>query len=85
MGERDGYIRLPRFRIETQADLSAPLKAMGMSQVFDPARAALGASATASALLMAAMQQDFVEVNERHGSSDICSYGNSPRDRVSPS
>ena len=41
LGERDGHIRLPRFRIETQADLSAPLKALGMSQVFDPARAAL--------------------------------------------
>src|SRR5260370_10812394 len=41
MGERDGHLRLPRFRIETQAELSAPLKALGMSQVFDPARAAL--------------------------------------------
>jgi len=28
MGERDGHIRLPRFRIETQADLGGPLKAM---------------------------------------------------------
>ena len=66
MGERDGHIRLPRFRIETQADLSAPLKAMGMSQVFDPARAALeGISDRKPLYLMGVMQKDFVEVNEK--------------------
>jgi serpin B len=66
MSERDGHIRLPRFHIETQADLSGPLKAMGMSQVFDPARAALeGISDRKPLYLMAAMQQDFVEVNEK--------------------
>ena len=66
MGERDGHIRLPRFRIETQADLSAPLKALGMSQVFDPARAALeGISDRKPLYLMGVMQKDFVEVNEK--------------------
>ena len=66
MGEREGHIRLPRFRIETQSDLSAPLKAMGMAQIFDPARAALeGISDRKPLYLVAAMQQDFVEVNEK--------------------
>lgn len=66
MAERDGHIRLPRFRIETQADLSAPLKAMGMSQVFDPARAELeGISDRKPLYLMGVMQSDFVEVNEK--------------------
>ncbi len=66
MGERDGHIRLPCFRIETQADLSAPLKALGMSQVFDPARAALeGISGRKPLYLMGVMQKDFVEVNEK--------------------
>jgi serine protease inhibitor len=66
MGKRDGHLRLPRFRIETQADLSAPLKMMGMSQVFDPARATLeGISDRKPLYLVAAMQQDFVEVNEK--------------------
>ena len=66
MGERDGHLRLPRFRIETQADLSAPLKMMGMAQVFDPARATLeGISDRKPLYLVAAMQQDFVEVNEK--------------------
>ncbi len=66
MRERDGHIRLPRFRIETHADLSAPLKALGMSQVFDPARATLeGISDRKPLYLMGVMQQDFVEVNEK--------------------
>jgi serine protease inhibitor len=66
MGERDGHLRLPRFRIETQADLSAPLQALGMSQVFDPARATLeGISDRKPLYLMGVMQKDFVEVNEK--------------------
>jgi serpin B len=66
MGERKGHIRLPRFRIETQADLSAPLKALGMSQVFDPTRATLeGISDRKPLYLMGVMQADFVEVNEK--------------------
>jgi serine protease inhibitor len=66
MGERDGHLRLPRFRIETQVDLSAPLRAMGMSQVFDPARAELeGISDRKPLYLMGVMQGDFVEVNEK--------------------
>jgi len=66
MGERDGHLRLPRFRIETQADLTAPLKAMGMSQVFDPARAELeGLTDRKPFYLMGVMQKDFVEVNEK--------------------
>jgi serpin B len=55
-----------RFRIETQADLSAPLKALGMSQVFDPARATLdGISDRKPLYLMGVVQRDFVEVNEK--------------------
>jgi serpin B len=65
MRERDGHFRLPRFRIETQADLSVPLKAMGMTQVFDPARATLeGISDRKPLYLMGVVQRDFVEVNE---------------------
>ena len=66
MGERQGQLRLPRFRIETQADLSAPLKALGMTQVFDPTRATLeGISDCKPLYLMGVMQKDFVEVNEK--------------------
>jgi serine protease inhibitor len=66
MDERPGRLRLPRFRIETQADLSAPLSAMGMSQVFDPALATLeGISDRKPLYLMGVLQRDFVEVNEK--------------------
>ena len=66
MQERPGHLRLPRFRIETQANLTAPLKALGMVQVFDPARAAFeGISERKPLYLVEALQRDFVEVNEK--------------------
>jgi serpin B len=69
MGERKGHLRLPRFRIETQADLKGPLKALGMSQVFDPGRATLEGISECKPLkplyLMGVMQKGFVEVNEK--------------------
>jgi serine protease inhibitor len=75
MAERHGHIRLPRFRIETQADLSAPLRAMGMSQVFDPARAALeGISDRKPLYLRGVMQSDFVEVNEKGTEAAAVTY-----------
>jgi|SRR5215467_11242723 len=66
MTERPGHLRLPKFRIETEADLTAPLKAMGMGQVFDPARAALERINEVKPLyLRRVLQKDFVEVNEQ--------------------
>jgi len=65
MSERPGQLRLPRFRIKTEAYLMGPLKAMGMVQVFEPARAALeGISEAKPLYLTEAVQKDFVEVNE---------------------
>jgi serine protease inhibitor len=66
MAERPGHVRLPKFRIETEVDLTAPLKAMGIGQVFDPARAALERISEVKALyLKGVLQKDFVEVNEK--------------------
>lgn len=66
MEERPGHLRLPRFRIETNANLTAPLKALGMLQVFDPARAVLeGISERKPLYLVGVLQNDFVEVNEK--------------------
>jgi serine protease inhibitor len=66
MEERPGHLRLPRFRIETQANLTAPLRALGVVQVFDPARAALEGIIECKPLyLMGVLQKDFVEVNEK--------------------
>jgi serine protease inhibitor len=66
MAGRPGHVRLPKFRIETEVDLTAPLKAMGIGQVFDPARAALERISEVKALyLKGVLQKDFVEVNEK--------------------
>lgn len=65
VGQRTGHVRLPRFRVETQANLTSPLKAMGMGQVFDRDRAALdGVSKSKPLYLTGVLQKDFVEVNE---------------------
>jgi len=66
MAERPGHVRLPKFRIETEADLTAPLKAMGMERAFDPAGAALERISEIKRLYMRGVfQKDFVEVNEK--------------------
>jgi serine protease inhibitor len=66
MEERPGHLRLPRFLIETNANLTAPLKALGMLQVFDSARAVLeGISERKPLYLVGVLQNDFVEVNEK--------------------
>ena len=73
--ERPGHLRLPRFRIETHADLAAPLKAMGLGEVFDPARAALeGISEAKPLYLMGVLQKDFVEVNEKGTEAGFVMY-----------
>jgi serine protease inhibitor len=65
MDGRGGHVRLPRFRIETSANLSTPLQTMGIKQVFDAERATLdGISDHKPLYLMAVLQSDFVEVNE---------------------
>jgi len=66
MGERDGHVRLPRFRMETTVSLNEPLKTMGMTQAFDPGRAELERINDRKPLYVAEVQQkDFVEVNEK--------------------
>ena len=75
MEERPGHLRLPRFRIETQADLTATLKAMGMVHVFDPVRAALeGISERKPLYLVRVLQKDFVEVNEKGTEAAAVTY-----------
>ncbi|HAI21485.1 MAG TPA: proteinase inhibitor I4 serpin [Clostridiales bacterium UBA8153] len=38
-GEAEGYLVLPRFRMETKYELAGPLKALGMELAFDPEQA----------------------------------------------
>jgi len=65
MGERDGQHSAARFRIETQADLGGPLKAMECRKSSTQRAALEGISDRKPLYLMAAMQQGFVEVNEK--------------------
>ena len=66
MERRDGHLRLPRYQMESSVDLSGPLRAMEMKQVFDPGLAALdGISDRKPLFLMGVLQADFVEVNEK--------------------
>ena len=66
MAERPGHVRLPKFRIETEVNLTAPLKAMGVGKVFDPACGALERiSEVKPFYLRGVLQKDFVEVNEK--------------------
>ena len=65
-GSREGHLRLPRFRMETEARLSAPLREIGMVRLFDADRAQLeGISDRKPLYVMGVLQKDFVEVNEK--------------------
>jgi serine protease inhibitor len=73
LGElRDAHVRvvLPRFRIELETDLKAPLTALGMRVAFDPQRADFSGMlprpylARHNAFISRAWQKSFVEVNE---------------------
>jgi serpin B len=63
----EGDVGLPRFRIETTAGLESPLKALGMTDAFDPERADFSGIAplTDGRLFIAkVLQKAVVEVNE---------------------
>lgn len=75
MGKREGHVRLPRFRMETHADLSTVLATMGMAQVFDSGRAALERISDRKPLyLVGVLQKDYVEVNEKGTEAAAVTY-----------
>lgn len=59
-------LTLPRFKMETSYDLAPPLKALGMTDAFDQAKADLTGMHTSSEVLYitAALHKAFCEVNE---------------------
>jgi serpin B len=63
----EGDVGLPRFRIETTAGLESPLKALGMTDAFDPERADFSGIAPLTdgrLFITKALQKAVVEVNE---------------------
>jgi serpin B len=65
--ERSLRLEMPRFKLETSADLKAPLTALGMGIAFDEARADFQAMLPQGpdAYLAKVRQKTFVEVNEQ--------------------
>lgn len=65
--ERSLRLEMPRFKLETSADLKAPLTALGMGIAFDDSRADFRAMLPQGpdAYLAKVRQKTFVEVNEK--------------------
>jgi serine protease inhibitor len=69
-GTREVQLVMPRYRMNLESRLNAPLRAMGMDQAFDQTRASFGAMLEASylarrnAYVSEAKQKVFIEVNE---------------------
>jgi len=65
MGCRQGELRLPRFRLDSNLALSHALQAMGMQRAFDANLAQFDGMTDRTPLFVRAVQQkDFVEVDE---------------------
>lgn len=63
--EREGRIWLPRFSMRTEHDLTETLKAMGMTDAMDPAKADFSAMTTEEAVFIGkVLQKTFLQVDE---------------------
>ncbi|KAJ8279904.1 hypothetical protein COCON_G00069700 [Conger conger] len=77
----DIKVRLPRFKLEENYELNAPLERLGMRDVFDGARADLtGMNGEGGLFLSGVVHKSFVEVNEEGteaavANADYISYG----------
>ncbi len=66
-GGRRGDLKLPRFKLEWEADLVKPLSALGMAEAFDPYRAnfsQIGKSNSGNVYLSRVKHKSWCEVNE---------------------
>ncbi|KAL0164588.1 hypothetical protein M9458_040341, partial [Cirrhinus mrigala] len=62
----DVRVHLPKFKLEVESSLSAILQEMGMSSVFQEAKADLtGMSSKGGLFISAVVHKAFVEVNEK--------------------
>ena len=62
--KRPGSIKLPRFKLETDLELSNALKALGMAEAFDESRANFAELSDAATKIDQVKHKTFVEVNE---------------------
>ena len=67
---REVHVTMPKYRMSLESPLNTPLKALGMAEAFDPARASFRAMLTPeffqgqNAYVSEAKQKVFIEVNE---------------------
>jgi serine protease inhibitor len=62
--DRPGALQLPRFKLESGADLKPSLSALGMGSAFDPAQAKFANLSDQPTLISQVKHKTFVEVNE---------------------
>ncbi|MGH7951516.1 MAG: serpin family protein [Limisphaerales bacterium] len=62
-GERDGFVALPKFKMDYEVELNDPLEALGMKQAFDDAANFSGIS-TMPLNISEVKQKSFVKVDE---------------------
>jgi serine protease inhibitor len=62
--KRRGSIQLPRFKFEYGVNLTEPLKAIGMANAFDPAKADFSGISDEKTVISQVQHKTFIEVNE---------------------
>jgi serine protease inhibitor len=62
--KRRGSIQLPRFKFEYGVNLTEPLKAIGMANAFDPAKANFSGISDQRTVISQVQHKTFIEVNE---------------------
>jgi serine protease inhibitor len=62
--KRRGSIQLPRFKFEYGVNLTEPLKAIGMADAFDPAKADFSGISAERTVISQVQHKTFIEVNE---------------------
>jgi len=64
--QREGHLRLPRFRLDTRADLTPALRALGIVRAFDAEQAEFdGISNQEPLFLRSVLQRGYIDVNEK--------------------
>ncbi|MBW4622844.1 MAG: serpin family protein [Cyanosarcina radialis HA8281-LM2] len=62
--QREGSIRIPRFKLEYENELASTLKALGMRSAFEPGKANFSQMTAESVFISQVKHKTFVEVNE---------------------
>ena len=62
--KRDGFVQIPRFKLEYEVQLNHALQSLGMKTAFNPAQANFSAMSSRSVYVNGVKHKTFLEVNE---------------------